>query len=153
MVPRKAMHYLKRHNTSAHRRLNNLIIGTEIAVLGLDFVAGLEWSDDTVIIPLPHRKGKKVTISRTLAQFREILKEQSNHKQYEKSLILAVAEAEDHIASYIRVMLRAYPDRLPRGPRGGLSDQSVSWDDIIKTDSKESLIDSHYRRPYQLNNA
>ena len=46
MVPPKAINQLKARNTSAHRRLNDLIIGTEIAVGGLDVFAGLEDVDD-----------------------------------------------------------------------------------------------------------
>jgi hypothetical protein len=142
MVPPKAINQLKARNTSAHRRLNDLIIGTEIAVGGLDVFAGLEDVDDPFTILLPHRKGKLIKISRSREKLKIILEQQINYKQYEKSLIFAVAEAEDHIASYIRIVLRAYPDRLTRGPRGGQSDKSVTWGEIIQTDSKESLIDS-----------
>jgi len=54
-----------------------------------------------------------------------------------------MAEAEDHIASCIRVVLLAYPDRLTRGPRGGpSSDRKVGLEDVIGASSKESLINS-----------
>ena len=142
MVPPKGINQVTARNTSAHRRLNDLIMGTEIAVAGLDVFASLGDIDDPFTIPFPHRRGKIVKISRSHVQLIKILEQQINYKQDEKSIIFAVAEAEDHIASYIRIVLRAYPDRLTRGPRGGPSDKSATWDDIIRTPSKESLIDS-----------
>jgi hypothetical protein len=133
---------LKAHAASADLRLTDLEMGTEYAVAGLELVAGdLDQWEEPVTIDIRSNKGETITISKTRSQFEEILTEQINRKQYEKSLVFAVAEVEDHIASYIHIILRAHPDRLTRGPRGGPSGKSVSLIDFIEID-REAIINS-----------
>src|SRR6516165_10259587 len=88
---------------------------------------------------LGQRRDKK--ISKPWPKLGPNLRKQIDHEQYEKSLVFAVAEAEDHIASYIRIILRAHPDRLTRGSSGGLSARSVPLIDIIRMERKD-LINS-----------
>jgi hypothetical protein len=145
MVEPRAEHdYLKAHANSAYIRLNDLIIGTVVVVLSLeDYATAFKDSEKPITISIPSGKGKNTRISRSPAEFIELLAEQSTSREYEKTLIFSIAEAEDHIASCIRVVLLAYPDRLTRGPRGGTSsDRTVRLEEIIGATSKESLINS-----------
>jgi hypothetical protein len=132
---------LKAHADSADLRLTDLIMGTEFAVGGLDAVSSLDEWEEPFTVEIRSNKGETIKISKTIPELKEILREQINHKQYEKSLVFAVAEAEDRIASYIRIILRAYPDRLTRGPKGGPSQKPVPLIDIIRME-REALINS-----------
>src|SRR5712672_2711780 len=111
--PKAKRGYLKAHANSAYIRLNDLIIGTEIAVVALeDFATSVKESKEPLTLSLPSSKGKFREISRSDAELRAILAQQITFKEYQKTLNFSVMEAEDHIASYIRVVIRAYPDRL-----------------------------------------
>ena len=56
---------------------------------------------------------------------------------------MCIAEAEDHFASCMRILLRSYPDRLSIGPKGGPSDQiTFSVKGLIGASSKDSLLDN-----------
>ena len=132
---------LKAHADSADLRLTDLIMGTEIAVAGLDLVLlGVDEYDEPFTTDITV-KGEIKKISKPWPELEPNLREQINHEQYKKSLVFAVAEAEDHIASYIRIILRAHPDRLTRGSSGGLSARSVPLIDIIRMERKD-LINS-----------
>jgi hypothetical protein len=132
---------LKAHADSADLRLTDLIMGTEIAVAGLDLVLlGVDEYDEPFTTDITV-KGEIKKISKPWPELEPNLREQINHEQYKKSLVFAVAEAEDHIASYIRIILRAYPDRLIRGSSGGESLKSVPLIDFIRKDRKD-LINS-----------
>ena len=133
---------LKAHADSADLRLTDLIMGTEIAVRGLDFfLLGADEWEEPFTIDIRLGKGEIKKISKPWPKLGPNLRKQIDHEQYEKSLVFAVAEAEDHIASYIRIILRAHPDRLTRGSSGGLSARSVPLIDIIRMERKD-LINS-----------
>ena len=118
--------HLKAHTDSAGLRLTNLEMGTEYAVAGLELIeSSLDPLEEERAIDIRSSKGETIRISKTIPEFEEILQEQISRKQYEKSLVFAVAGVEDQIASYIRIILRAYPDRLARGPNGGPSEKIV----------------------------
>jgi hypothetical protein len=134
---------LKAHADAAALKLNDLIMGTDMTVTALDVVlADLDGWQEPIVTKIPSNEGRVIEISRSISEVGAILEEQKQYKQYEKSLVFAVTQAEDHVTSCIRIVLRAYPDRLIRGPKGGTSGKSVSLGELIKAGSKESLINS-----------
>jgi hypothetical protein len=134
---------LKAHADLADLRLDDLFLGTEIAVSGLEVAVGdIGLWEDPFTISFPTSKGNLIEISRPISEVEKIIETQILQKQYEKSLVFAVAEAEDHVASYLRILLRAYPDRLIRGARGGKSERKVTLEKVIRAGSRESLISS-----------
>jgi hypothetical protein len=93
---------------------------------------------DKYPIGLPSDEGKISTIYRSRTAVLKILKDQTNSKEYEKTLVFAIAEAEDHLASYLRIILRAYPDRLQRGR--GTAERLVPFSHLIQAYSKDELV-------------
>jgi hypothetical protein len=133
--------FLKGHSNQAYQRLNDLVIGTHFTIMVLkDFTYKIhKYADkDKYPIGLPSDKGKISTIYRSRTAFLKILKDQTDSKEYEKTLVFAVAEAEDHLASYMRIILRAYPDRLQHGQ--GTAERSVPFSDVIQAYSKDELV-------------
>jgi len=62
-----------------------------------------------------------------------------------KALLLCVSITEDYLHNAMRMMLRAYPDRLALGPKGGASDAPISLDDLLLK-GRDEIIDERIRQ-------
>lgn len=62
-----------------------------------------------------------------------------------KALLLCVGITEDYLHNAMRMMLRAYPDRLALGPKGGASDPPITLEDVLSK-GRDEIVDERIRQ-------
>lgn len=137
---------LKRYKDRYIKRLNDLHVGTQITVAAL--IARQEQLDQKksqssyhhFVVPSGGSR-PEARIRRDKKQMANLLSRMADQEEYGKSLMLAVSITEDYLANVLKLMLRAYPERLERGLKNGPSDAEIHLGELLRKSKEEILED------------
>ncbi|WP_296614606.1 hypothetical protein [Sphingomonas sp.] len=137
---------LKSYKDRYIKRLNDLHVGTQITVTAL--IARqeqLERKNDQnsyhhFVVPSGGSR-PEARIRRDKKQMASLLSRMAGQEEYGKSLMLAVSITEDYLANILKLMLRAYPERLERGLKNGPSDAEIHLGELLRKSKEEILED------------
>lgn len=141
-----APHSLVAHKNRYIKRLNDLHVGTQITVAALVAHRDRLNSADKdglyhhFVVPSGGNR-PEARIRRNMAQMSTLLTRMADYEEYGKSLTLAVSITEDYLANMLKLMLRAYPDRLNRGLKNGPSDSEIRLGELLRKSKEEILED------------
>jgi hypothetical protein len=142
---------LAAHKTRYIKRLNDLHVGTQTTVSALiahreqlDSVENVN-GDRHFVVPSGGSR-PEARISRNKAQMSALLTRMADQEEYGKALMLAVSITEDYRANMLKLLLRAYPERLTRGLKNGQSDSEIRLEELLRKSKDEILEDWVQRR-------
>lgn len=141
------------------KRLNDIYIASQLTRFALaaymaDIAAGGTKSRYRYF-EVPSGGKPTARIRREKADVALILSASRDEGELQKSLVLAVAVTEDFLMNAMRMVLRAYPERLLRGIKGGDAKISIDFEsfltkdrsDILEEQIASRLQDSFYASP------
>ena len=131
------------------KRLNDVHLGTQLTLRSLN-----ELSET---MPVQRKKspyhhfvvpsgGSSVgRIRRDPKQMATLIDKLISHDECAKAMLLCVGITEDYLHNAMRVMLRAYPERLALGPKGGPSETPITLDDLL-VKGRDAIIDERIQQ-------
>ena len=126
------------------RRLNDIHVATQMTIAALErhrADIGATGDDDAHHNYTVPSSGQKETanIRRRRREIRTLLDALIEHGERGKSLLLAVSVTEDFILNALKLILRAHPDRMNRGLRGGDAETTIKLDEFLTKDRNAIL--------------
>lgn len=124
------------------QRINDIHIRTQVTL------AALERTRETALesrslrhFSVPSGGRKEVArIQRNARQMVDMLEQMIGRDERSQSLLMAVSITEDFLLVMLRTVLRAYPERMNRGLKGGDADTRISLDELLER-SREEIIE------------
>ncbi len=130
------------HTNQYIRRLNDLHVGTRITLDGLALKRDQIDTDEkpwyNFVVPSGGER-ETARIRRNPAQMIQILDIMIANGERSKALLVAVSITEDYLLNVLKLMLRAYPERIVRGARGGDAAMAVPLIEILQKGRDEIL--------------
>lgn len=126
------------------RRLNDLHVGTQITIQALRLRQENIGREDKTsafyhfVVPSGGEK-ETARIRRNPAQMREMLERLVEQGERSKSLLMAISITEDFILNSLKLVLRAHPDRINRGIKGGEAETAVKLEEVLTKGRDEIL--------------
>ena len=84
-------------------------------------------------------------IRRDPKQMAKLIEKLVANDECAKALLLSVGITEDYLHNAMRMMLRAYPERLAHGPKGGASDAPITLEDLLLK-GRDDIIEERIRQ-------
>jgi hypothetical protein len=130
------------------RRLNDVHIAAQVTCAALD-------AHRRLLVSLSNKPGAKrfhhyevpsagkptARIRRERRDVEALVKGAMEVGEYQKSLVLAVSITEDYIINVLRLLLRAHPERLVRGAKGGDARSTILVEDFVSRERDEIIED------------
>lgn len=138
----KSKHSIDYHTNQYVRQLNDLYVGTKIVLDALALkLAEIESSGKDKYHFVVPSGGKRETarINRDLPTMVAMLENMMAKDERSKSLLVAVSITEDFLMNMLKLVLRAYPDRITRGTKGGEAAMAVPLIEVIEKGRDEIL--------------
>lgn len=131
------------------RRLNDVHLGTQLTLRSLTSLGG-SMAMQCKKSPYHHfvvpSGGTAVgRIRRDPKQMAKLIDKLVANDECAKALLLCVGITEDYLHNVMRMMLRAYPERLAHGPKGGTSDGPITLDDLLLK-GRDEIIDDRIKQ-------
>lgn len=130
------------------KRLNDVHLGTQLTLrslmsLGETIVTQRKKSPYHHFV-VPSGGTAVGRIRRDPKQMAKLIEKLVANDECAKALLLCVGISEDYLHNVMRMMLRAYPERLAHGPKGGASDPPITLDDLL-VKGRDEIIDERIR--------
>lgn len=137
---------LAAHKARYIKRLNDLHVGTQTTVAALiahrDQLNSVNKAGDFHHFVVPSGGSRpEARIKRNKGQMSALLTRMASEEEYGKALMLAVSITEDYLTNMLKLLLRAYPDRLKRGLKNGPSDSEIRLEELLRKTKDEILED------------
>lgn len=134
------------------RRINDIYIGTKITIDSLtarraELAATGEKRYSHFVVPSGGER-REARIRRDAQGMENIFSRMIEQDERSKSLLMAVSLTEDFLSSVLKVILRAYPDRIVRGPNDGAGTLSVSLAELVEKGQEQILEEKVQARLY-----
>lgn len=131
------------------RRLNDIHVATQTTIAALErhrAEIAADGDDDTHHNYTVPSSGERETanIRRRRREVRRLLGNLIAEGEPGKSLLLAVSVTEDFVLNALKLILRAHPDRMNRGVKGGESDTAIKLDEFL-TRSRDDILEDRIR--------
>jgi hypothetical protein len=145
-VSAKEKSVLQRYLTVYNRRLNEIHIETQVTCSALrvylDSLDKTKGHNEKTYHHFAVPSGNKpvARVRRERHDLEILLNTAVNQGAHKKSLVLAVSITEDYLANLIKLILRAHPDRITRGVKGGDGKVSILLEDFVGR-SREGIIE------------
>ncbi len=142
--------YLRIEHGSYLRKLNDALLETALAIEGMKKVlkevsANLSRGETSYTIQVPNKRAKLIPIKRSLTALQTTLSENSAPSAYVRSIVFLISLTEDYLATSLKRLLCAYPQKLLISPKGkvlGATEQySVDVREIIAASSLDAVIE------------
>ncbi|HEX8481116.1 MAG TPA: hypothetical protein VF650_04360 [Allosphingosinicella sp.] len=134
---------LKQLKTAYFRRLNDIHIASQLtraALAAYGHEPSVTKGKRYRYFEVPSGGKPTARIRRHKTDVAEIVAASRDHGELQKSLVLAVAVTEDFLLNALKMVLRAYPDRLLRGLRGGEARLSIDFE-VFLTRERNDVIE------------
>ena len=131
------------------RRLNDIHVATQTTLASLERSreenAALAEERASVHFSVPS-SGQKETarIQRRARDMKAIFDQLIDHGERGKSLLLAVSVTEDFVVNMLKLVLRAHPDRMNRGLKGGEAETSIRLEEFL-TRTRDEIVEERIR--------
>jgi hypothetical protein len=127
---------LREHHYAALAAINNLYIEACAIVDALKLQPTLS----NLEFEVPSTGGKTSVVERSPSALHAL--NAIVRREYEKSLILLISAAEDHLFSYVRLILGAHPQRLLTSYKGKEGQLTIQLSELLERGAEEILEDA-----------
>jgi len=147
---KKSKHFklLRRPRSRALQRLNNLVFMNNLLAEALRHSEEEEerGTRETITFSAPSKSGASLS-TRTRQDVISMLRHARNRGLYEQALLTAVALTEEFLVTYVRIILRSYPQKLTANVAGASSDKNIDLESVLAAstlaDLHDHLIERH----------
>ena len=142
--------YLRIEHGLYLRKLNDALLETALAIEGMgkvleDVSAKLATGQTSYTIQVPNKHAKLIPIRRNLTDLQTTLSENSAPNTYVRSIVFLVSLTEDYLATSLKRLLCAYPQKLLISLKGktlGATEQyPVDVREIVAAESLDTVIE------------
>lgn len=131
------------------KRLNDVHLGTQLTLRSLtslsETMATRRRKSPYHHFVVPSGGTAVGRIRRDPKQMAKLIDKLVANDECAKALLLCVAITEDYLHNVMRMMLRAYPERLAYGPKSGASDAPITLDDLLRR-GRDEIVDERIRQ-------
>lgn len=139
---------LERFKRVYYKRLNDVHLGTQLTLRSLtslaETMAQQRKKSRYHHFVVPSGGTAVGRIRRDPEQMAKLIEKLVASDECAKALLLCVGITEDYLHNVMRMMLRAYPERLAHGPKGGASDAPITLDDLLQK-GRDEIVDERIR--------